>query len=241
MFLIALCLPCSMLLHLQLADIGWFYRYEAYLVGASMPVLAGLYFGTTRIPQLRLLSTRRLFPRAALLACSVLLILPIHQRAKESREQIVRASHHIYSQQYQMGQFLSTMYESGVRVAVNDLGAVTYYADVDILDLWGIGTIDVVRAKRGGTYDSHAIERLLRSRGTEVVMVYTHWFGDLLPSDLIPVGSWTTTTSYWGKTVMFFGTSATSAQLLRDSLRRYRPRLPGSVQVSNDGITEQGL
>jgi len=236
--LIALCLSCSILLHLQFADVGWFYRYEAYLVGASMPVLGGLYLGAARIPR-RTLVLRSQLPEVALFACGVLLLWPMQQRARESLRDVVRASHHIYSQQYQMGRFLGAMYEPGVRVAVNDLGAVTYYADPDVVDLWGLGTIDVIRAKRCETYDSCAIGRLLHTRGTEVVMIYRNWFENLLPGDLVAVGGWSTTNNYFGKTVTFFGTSRRNAQLLRNRLWRYRPRLPKSVEVTDYEITEQ--
>ncbi len=226
-----LCLASSILIHLQYASVGWFYRYEAYLVGASMPLLACLYFAGARASLSSLIQSREYVPTLVLAACSVLLIWPLHRRAVESLEHVALACHHVYRQQYHMADFLRTMYEPGVRVALNDVGAVTYYADTDTLDLWGLGTIEVTRAKRAGKYDSAVIEQLLRDRKTDVVMVYTDWFSGLLPTNLIAVASWSTMNNYFGKTVTFFGTSDESASLLNDRLHEYQKNLTISTEV----------
>ncbi len=256
-FPVALCLVVSMLLHLQFARIGWFYRYEAYLVGASIPVLGCLYLGPVRIPLRSLISGRKLFSGVSLLACAVLLLWPLYQRGSESLllwplhkrgskslKNVVPASNNIYRQQYQMGHFLRKMYEAGVRIAVNDLGAVTYYADTDVLDLVGLGTIDVTRALRDGSYDSVEIERLLRRKKTDIVMVYEDWFSGRaglprLPNNLVAVADWTTTNNFFGKTVTFLASSEETAQVLVQRLHSYQDNLPDSVEVSYH-ITEQG-
>lgn len=229
--IVALCIVSSIMLHLQFASTGWFYRYEAYLVGVSLPVIWGLYFGFRETVLPPIPDRIKIRYWIALFGCTVLLVWPLHRRAKESLEQVVRASNHIYRQQYHMGDFLKKMYPSGVRVACNDLGAVSYYADADILDLWGLGTIEVTRAKRMGKYNSNAIEHLLKQRRTEVVMVYSNWFNDIWPKSLIPVAEWTATNNYFGKTVTFYALSEEGAKDMGDRLREYQGLLPNSVEV----------
>lgn len=230
--IVALCIVSSIVLHLQFASTGWFFRYEAYLVAVSLPVIGGLYFGFRETLLPRFLDRTEARYWIALLGCTVLLVWPLHRRAKESLERVVRASNHIYRQQYHMGEFLRKMYAPGVRVACNDLGAVSYYADADILDLWGLGTIEVTRAKRMGKYDSNTIEHLLKQRRTEVVMVYSNWFDGNWPKSLIPVAEWTATSNYFGKTVTFYALSEEGAKDMGDRLRQYQGLLPDSVAVS---------
>lgn len=238
--IVALCIVSSIVLHLQFASTGWFFRYEAYLVAVSLPVIGGLYFGFRETLLPRFLDRTEARYWIALLGCTVLLVWPLHRRAKESLERVVRASNHIYRQQYHMGQFIKQEYAPGVSVALNDLGAVSYFADAKIVDLWGLGTIEVARAKRRGDYNTATIHQLVTTRQVDVVMVYTNWFkGDhALPDDLIHVADWTTTSNYFGKTVSFLALSQEKSAELGERLRRYEANLPPSVEVEYE-ITEQ--
>jgi len=228
----ALCLVCSMLLHLQFASTGWFYRYEAYLIAVSLPILGGLYSGIWESLSPRTSCKYKWTKWGALFLCSLLLPLwPLHRRAKKSLEQVVPASHHIYRQQYQMGQFLRQMYPSGVRVALNDLGAVAYYSDSDILDLFGLGTIEVARAKLKGEYNSETLLRLLERHQTQVIMIYSNWFTGKWPDHLFQVAEWTTTRNYFNKTVTFYALSKEAVKDTEERLRQYQEALPKSVEV----------
>ncbi len=240
--LLGLAMVCSIILHLQFASIGWFHRYDAYLVALSLPLIAGLHLRGISPTQARLRSSQPVLSTMALLACTVLLIWPLHHRARKGLERVVRMSNHIYRQQYHMADFVNQMYPSGVRVALNDLGAVSYSADADILDLWGIGSIEVTRAMRKHEYDTGTIQALLADRQVDVVMVYSNWFTDdmALPDNLLPVADWTTTGNYFGKTVSFYALSADAADDLETRLRHYQGHLPDSVDVeyTRTGQTE---
>lgn len=231
---IALTLLCALMLHLQFAATGWFYRYEAYLVGAITAFAGCLYLKPACSATPRPADRRPRIPAVAVLACAALLLWPLGRRACDSLVDLVPASHHIYRQQFQMAQFLKEQYGTGARVAANDVGAIAYYADPDLLDLWGLATIEVARAKRSGTYDRAAVSRLLEESDTDVVMVYTNWFPNQLPDSLVAAGSWTADRGYWGPTVSFFARTPEGARELEKRLRRYQPKLPGSVRVTYD-------
>lgn len=237
---LALSLVCSVLIHLQFASVGWFYRYEAYLVAVSIAIIPALYLPGFRLPESLSLTSHRPLSVFAFIACVGLLLGPLAFRGAESLLLVTRASNHIYGQQIQMANFLRQEYSAGVRVALNDLGAVSYYADASILDLWGLGTIEVTRAKRRREYDSRMIERLLTDRQVDVVMVYSDWFRgeNALPKDLIPVADWTTTRNYYGRTVTFFTLSEDQARELTNRLERYESNLPPSIEVQYK-LTEQ--
>ena len=134
----------SMLLHLQFASVGWFFRYEAYLMALGVTALlcnrcdvaVWDWFGQ---------SGRGLLVRKGAVAVAVFLAMaPMAQRSAAALAGFPVASHNIYQQQYQMARFLKTYYE-GSSVAANDVGAINYMADLRCVDLVGLCNRDVYR------------------------------------------------------------------------------------------------
>ena len=214
----------TMLLHVQFARTGWFYRYEAYLVALMVTALF------LAIPEtLDLRSAGSVLAAGAVLA--VLLLPPIVRGAKALWE-TPRATQNIYQQQYQTGLFLRNFYRDAP-VAVNDIGAVNYLADIRCVDLAGLGTYEVARARQRGEFSTDAIRRLVRDRGVKVAVLYASLFrdGSALPAEWIPVGSWEIRQNVvcGDRTVTFFATEPSEAPRLLRNLLEFRGRLPGSV------------
>ena len=65
-------------------------------------------------------------------------------RAVSALANTVHATTNIHDQQVQMGRFLARHY-AGRAVAVNDIGAVCYFADLRLCDLWGLGSAEIAR------------------------------------------------------------------------------------------------
>lgn len=59
---------------------------------------------------------------------------------------IRRAGKNIYDQQIQMSRFLHTYYNES-KVMANDIGAITYYTKIDLLDLVGLGSTSLIHNK----------------------------------------------------------------------------------------------
>ncbi len=142
-------LPISLIamiwIHLQLARLGWFYRYEGYLM------ILGLIAATTLLMPLR----EWLRGRQAALSLGVYVILtvtafPLLQRSIKATGEILNAARNIHDQQFQMAQVTRHL-GAGARVAVNDLGAVSFLADAHVLDLYGLGDNRLARAKVTGS------------------------------------------------------------------------------------------
>lgn len=228
---LSLSLLGSLLFHLQFASTGWFYRYEAYLIAMALPLIGWAYsiLWHSLVPA-TVWQTRWLY-YVTVFFVVLLALWPLQHRAKESLERIIPASSHIYRQQFQMGHFLKNMYGSGVRVACNDLGAIAYFPDADILDLWGLGSIDVARAKRAGSLDSSTIAQLLHAHQPDVIMVYADWFEGGWPKDAHLVAEWTLPDNFFGATVSIYALSEEGAMDLKARLRAYEPSLPSSVVV----------
>jgi len=73
-----------------------------------------------------------------------------------------------------MARFLG-QFEDGAVVAANDIGAISYYTNVDCVDLVGLGDQDVFRMKRLGLYSAANLEHLASARKIAVAVVYDAW------------------------------------------------------------------
>jgi len=130
-----------------------------------------------------------------------------------------------------MAAFLRDFYP-GERVVVNDIGAVSYLTDVDLIDLVGLGSLDVARAK-GMRIDQpltrDQIETL--TRGARIAIVYEDWFAAALPPSWRRAGRWRIHDNHVcaKDTVSFYSIARDEDEPLAAHLRSFAPRLPPSV------------
>lgn len=219
-------------LHLTTADLGWFYRYEAYLVGwglialaASVSVMPGLWGEWTRG------GVRGSARGLAAIALAILSLGALGDRGVRAAIETPRATQNIYEQQYQMGRFLREAYP-GVSVALNDIGAAHFLADIRGVDLMGLANDDVTAFIRAGTYNPRALDQLLRTYGVRIAIVYESWFR--IPSSWRWAGSWSIRQRVvtGGETVSFYAVDPTEEGPLIQKLRQFAPRLPAAVRQS---------
>lgn len=231
----------ALLQHLQLAQLGWFYRYEAYLLALSF-IGVGVALGGEPAEGPRDWLTLRALPQYAVLSLAAVIFgAPLWVRALDSMRHVVTASYNIYEQQYQMGHFVGRYYKHR-GVAANDIGAISYFGESDILDLVGLSDIDVLRAKRTGDFNQETMRRLLRKHRVEVVIVYDQWaytYGGILP-EWTQVGRWTipNNTIVASDTVSFYAPSAEFVPVIKRQLREFRPTLPGDVTQAGAYVSD---
>lgn len=228
--LFALTFLATALLHLQFARTGWLYRYEAYLIlfgvtalavalKAVLPVVAEWNFG-------------RGWRESSLLSALILLpilIVPLSGRAAESFQIIPSATRNIHEQHHQMAEFLRRYY-AGQPVAANDIGAINFYADLDTLDLWGLGSLETGKRLMEGGYDSLEIDRLTRQHRTRIAVVYEYWFDELggVPSTWKKAGAWGIMNNVIvaGNSVAFYAVAPGEYERLVANLQTFSPELP---------------
>ena len=140
-----------------------------------------------------------------------------------------RAAANIYEQQYQMGLFLRDHY-SGATVALNDIGAADFLADIRCVDLYGLADREVLDAIRARTYGLGMLERLVQERDAAVAILYPNWVR--IPSSWSRVGEWKIAHNIvnGGDTVAFYAPDARSGGRLVRALQEHASRLPGTVQ-----------
>ena len=223
-------------LHLEFAQVGSYLRYEAYLVALGILVVALQVSGL--VPRERPLQSfeRRRWPQyAAMTALVIFLLYPLLTRAIAGLTWLRQATTNIYQQQYQMGRFIRQFYE-GSAVALNDIGAVDFIAEIHLLDLEGLGTQSVARLRLRRDFHTGDIERLTKQAGTRMAIVYDHWYPPRppiggLPGGWVRVGTWTILNNIvaGGSTVSFYATENSEIGPLMQHLREFSASLPPEV------------
>ena len=232
--LLAVFIPAA-LLHIQFARLGWFFRYEAYLVALGLSgIAAALACGAWALPLAFPARPLSAGARAAAALLVVLLATPVLTRTLRSVRSTPPAMRNIHEQQYQMGRFVHAHFRDR-GVAVNDLGAVGYFGGARVEDLLGLGASDVTRARLEGRFDAAFIERWCASRQVEVALVYPGWFDDTggLPPSWRALARWTIRDNVVAgdTTVTIFATDPASTERVRAALHAFVPTLPRGVRV----------
>ncbi|MGJ4892113.1 hypothetical protein ACQR1Y_28240 [Bradyrhizobium sp. HKCCYLRH3099] len=208
--------------HVAFGQYDWFHRYEVYVI--ALGAVTWLWLIAQLKPQL----DARV---AHALKVPLLLLLGYASWPYASAAWVSpMASRNISQQQYQMGRFVHEFYPHPV--AVNDLGLVAYRNPNYVLDLWGLGSEPVRKAKLAGRYGPDEMAALAAERGVGLVMIYDRWFTRGVPA------SWTKVAVLHSPfvtvavgDVSFYRTPAADAAEVNRALAAFAPTLPPDVSL----------
>lgn len=218
------------LAHAQFGRVGWFFRYEAYLI-----VIGILTCGIAARALLTLAPLRR--PAAQVLAgyavTTVLAAAAFVPRAVGSLWLTPYACCNIYDQQYQVGLFLKR-YFAGDTVILSDIGAPAFLSDSPIVDFYGLANMAVTRAKIHHAFDLPFRRRIARDENAKVAAIFPAEFDEVggLPPEWLPAGSWTIPENQvcWSDTVVFFAVDPAYRERLESDLAAFAHNLPPGVR-----------
>lgn len=213
------------ILHMNFAKTGTAYRYEAYLI-ATLSLTAIYVLHQYLAIWLNQFKGRWLF----LLVPLVLLCSPIFTRAVKSQTIMIKASHNIYSQQIQMARFAARFYQ-GEAIALNDIGAVSYFADPELTDFAGLADLESSRfIKSGLATDSKWMAGIADQRKAQLIMIYDSWFYGQIPDQWIKVAEHRLEYNFicGDDEVSFYAINQEAADVLKKRLKAFAPGLKGS-------------
>lgn len=213
-----------------LARVLWFYQLNVNLI-IFLYLIGLILLGAMTVGALN----RGRFARVLLAAWSVgALVATVQNRALTAMKDVPKACSDIYLQQYQMSRFVARYYPDG-RLAANDIGAVTYFSHVHLLDLMGLASDRVRRLLLKHTYSTATLGAEIYRYKPDLIIAYPDWFTGRrsLPATLIPVVHWTIPpiTTAACRTVSFYALTPEAAERLRGQLKQFQPELPSRVQV----------
>lgn len=227
--------------HMAFASVGWFFRYEAYIVLILTVILISSLnkyvlhqlFQTENSENETLAD--KLYYYGAILGLTFLFLIPLAMRTGLAFQQYPFAVTNIYEQQYQMGLFLREYYPEQC-VAANDIGAINYLAEICTTDLYGLANMEVLKLKQDGSYTKSDIRQLTSRNEVQIAVIYNSWFEGQIPDDWVEIGQWQIADNVIcaSDVVSFYATNDAQQEYLTSSLLDFSDSLPPS-------ITESGL
>lgn len=169
-----------MICHSMFADLKGLFRYEAYiLVGFSMaliPKLTALFF-----------DCKKYCKKEKLISFLVMMnILLMVYKGWVAHQVLDNGGKNIYEQQMQSAKFLHTFYNDS-KVVANDIGAITYYTDIHLLDIAGLGSTETIPFNENKRVLNDAFEIFLSQycleNKYEIAIVYDWWLQGHIPKN----------------------------------------------------------
>lgn len=199
----------SSVLHLLLGKYGWFGRYEVYqLIFIVMIVLYVLL----KIPNQRILFFSIIFTLSIFNLFYYILNTPL-------------SSSNIYHQQVQMAKITQMLDD---KVALNDIGVVSLKSKHEILDVFGLASIQALKKRMENINNNKWINPLLKEKNVKFIMIYDEWFPNR-PNNWIKVATLylnqqkiTPFSSY----VSFYAVDLISADKMMRVLQEYAKQYP---------------
>jgi hypothetical protein len=213
--------------HASFISLSWFYRYEAYLITLGSFVILKILLEWLYVYQWRGLRAHWL-P----VSVTILLLFNLPVRGLNALKNTIRANVNIYQQQMQMGSFLAAYYPYQT-IAANDIGAISYYAPITTIDLWGLGNNEVMQARKQKTWNSTYLTQLVAAKKCRLAIVYDTWFDSTLTHAWHKVATWQIPDNFscGSNTVSFYGITPAEAKLLKANLQAFQKELPIAVSV----------
>lgn len=168
-----------MICHAMFADLKGILRYEAYILTgfcmALVPKCKGLFFNfTDYIKKEKLVSL--------LISANVLLMI---YKSWAAHPIMNTGGKNIYEQQVQSARFLHQFYNTS-KVVANDIGAISYYTNIHLLDIAGLGSVETIQfnenkksfdQKFGNFLSQYCIDHQY-----DIAVVYEGWLQGYVPS-----------------------------------------------------------
>ena len=217
------------ILQLSFASTGYLYRYEAYLFFCFMIIVPVLLF---KYGKEVFTNVGSLASKVAVLAIAFFLFFPLMLRGITALNKTTQACINIYDQQYQMAMFTRKFYNQN-SVALNDIGAVGYFTDSRIIDLWGLADVRVTKSKKQHYWTAPFLDSLSRASDVQLAIIYDSWFPGPLLKLWNKVATWEIQNNVicGDSLVSFYALNSDSKDLIRQQLKSFEEKLPSTVQV----------
>lgn len=220
---------CGFAVHLLFANFGWLIRYEAYLVVVILFAIA---------PFADDLFQKKIGNQVLKYAMIILLLITFSLRFVPMLANQPRASKNIFDQQIQLADFLHKNYRNS-RVIANDIGAITYFNNIHLLDTYGLGSIEVAKLRKedhGKFTDNKKLQAYIyntaKLQDFEIALVFDEWVK--MPDYFSKVGTLTIQNNYMagGTTVSFYSVKKENTEKLRNQLVEFSKQTPKDVIIN---------
>jgi hypothetical protein len=218
----------NFMIHMLMARIGWAYRYEAYLVAQGILTLFLFWDELFKniLPEAAGSVNKKQLVKVLNSACVLgIILIELVIRAVLAVPVCQEFAVSVYRQQYQMAKFVHDYYAKGT-ILIDDIGAIAFYnRDIKVVDLIGLASTDVLKARIHNNFNSAYANRLAVNNNCDLIIIYdfvlTRGF-DGIPKSWIKVGTWTDKGNRGAdETVSFYVLKPENVEHARQCLRQF--------------------
>lgn len=213
-------LSLTFILHCMFAETRYLFRYEAYFIaGFSMVAFERIS---------REFSFNDFF-KLKTAALSVLLMANFSlmmYKTFVSHQMLVFGSKNIYEQQIQSAQFLHTYYNDA-KVVANDIGAISYFTEIQLLDVVGLGSVETIPFNGSKVAFDDRFKNFLTKytaqNNFQLAIVYENWLNGQIPVSWKKVAelSIDENLNAAGKTVSIYSIDEKGFVTLQENIRNF--------------------
>lgn len=203
-------------------------RYEAYLIG--MIAVAFIYLAAD-VQKWAQASTFR-YRWLAVCLLPIVMFCPMRKRVYLYAIKCPRWSANIYGQQYQMGLFLRKYYQ-GKTVIANDIGAISYLADIKLVDAIGLANNQIAKYRHDRNYRPEYFEQICRDSNVSIAVVYDSWCKGLVSKSWTKKSIWELSDNVvcGGSIVSFYLTKPSLTAQFEKNMVAFSRKMPSSERV----------
>jgi len=219
--------------HLQFAQTGWLYRYEAYLVGLGLIAIVPSFVRIT----LNSVPTKfRTLSGAVSILGMAILASPFAARSYTTLANTQKAMHDRYLEHIQPSRFLKEYFPDAT-VVVNDIGAVAYFTDCHLLDMYGLGNIEPMRFRKSESgYTKAQVDEWTRSEDAVIALLQVQWdaIHPRIPDSWIKVAEWEVPRNvvFGDLRIGWFAIKQELASVLAADLLVFKDQMPPDIKVT---------
>ncbi|MFN3781348.1 MAG: hypothetical protein ACK4SO_04150, partial [Candidatus Kapaibacteriota bacterium] len=116
-------------------------------------------------------------------------------------------------------------------VAANDIGAITYFTNIKLLDLIGLANDEVLQLRKKRQLNNEKINVLLAKLKVEFIIIYEHWFEGMEFENFTKIGEWKIQKNVvcGGETVSFFSRNDVLEKNIKKFKNYTNSKLPETV------------
>lgn len=213
-------LSINFTLHCMFAETRYLFRYEAYLVAGFAMVIF------ERISRDFFLKDFFAIKNGLLSFLLIANFILMGYKTFVSHKMLRLGCKNIYEQQIQSAKFLHTYYNEA-KVVANDIGAVSYFTDIHLLDVVGLGSVETMPYNGNEVTFDERFKKFMcdytSKNNFELAVVYDHWFNGQIPDNWVKVAELTIQENLnaAGNTVSIYSINKDSVELLRKNVREF--------------------
>jgi hypothetical protein len=235
-----LLLIVAVFVHLSMTGYARFPRYEAYLIGCTVTVVGmlaakhGQALFAWKEPALRI--GGKLLSQAGLTSwvagvTILFLAFPLVLRSSDAFDQVEEGSYSTYKVLYTAGDFLHRYYNKDA-VALECLGAMSYFSDGRKMDVVGLGDIAVARRLKENSYTINFLDSLSKKENVQIAAGTPISTPRALLQRWTRVGTWYLPVVEGGGYISFYAVNPERATELKRNLVEYQKYLPEGERAS---------